>query len=167
MFADSTRQPAAPHRELTGRPKAAGAWRVRLRGGAVLCAVLGAAAVLASLTPSPDGFGTHQQLGGAYCSYLARTGYPCPTCGVTTSMAWSVRGRLFRAWNAHPLGVLLTAALAALGAAGGFELATGRAVLRASRRALVLAAILFVVGMLGGWAWKVAAGRMDGSLPLR
>ena len=56
---------------------------------------------------------------------------------------------------------------AALGAAGVFELARGRPVLRASRRALVLIAIVFAAGMLGGWAWKVAAGVMNGSLPLR
>ena len=166
MLLDSTRQPAAPHCE---RPagKAVCAWRVRLRGAAAACAVAGVMAVLGGLTPSPEGFGTHTQLGGPYCSFLARTGYPCPTCGVTTSMAWAVRGRFLRAWSAHPLGVLLTAGLAAIAAAGLVELACGRPLLRASRRGLLLIAIFLAAGMMGGWAWKAAAGVMDGSLPLR
>ncbi len=33
------------------------------------------------LTPSPDGYGTHQQLGLAGCTMLTLTGWPCTCAG--------------------------------------------------------------------------------------
>jgi hypothetical protein len=131
---------------------------------------LGCAAVLGiavRLDPSPDGFGTHQQLGMPQCGFLARTGYPCPTCGVTTSVAWAVRGRLLAGWRAQPFGVLLAAGLAAGALAGVAEAVTGRPKLPTGRRSILLAAGLLLAALGGGWAWKVAEGCLNGSLPLR
>ena len=166
MFAESTQQPAEPHRVRPAQETVRAA-RVRLRGGLVAAACAGVLAAAGCLSPSRDGFGTHQQLGLPTCSFLARTGWPCPTCGVTTSVAEAARGRLFRAWHAHPFGVLVAAGLAALGAAGLCELATGRPSLPAGRRALLLAGLFAVLGLGGGWAWKLAAGAMSGEWPLR
>ncbi len=59
------------------------------------------------LEPDPRGFGTHEQLGLSPCAFKATTGRPCPTCGMTTSFAWSVRGRPDRSWRANPAGSLL------------------------------------------------------------
>ena len=59
------------------------------------------------LKPDPRGFGTHTQLGLAPCAFAFLTGHPCPTCGMTTSFAWFVRGRLDRSWGANPAGILL------------------------------------------------------------
>jgi hypothetical protein len=132
---------------------------------AVSCAAV--LAGLAMLAPSKDGFGTHLQLGLPACSTLARTGYPCPTCGVTTSMAEMAHGHLFRAWNAHPLGVILVAGLGALGVAGAWELFSGRPKLPTGRRSLYWAAGVLAVGLGGGWAWKIAYGVLSGSLPAR
>ncbi|WP_146506201.1 DUF2752 domain-containing protein [Rubinisphaera italica] len=53
------------------------------------------------LEPSPQGFGTHQQLGLPPCSIQFLFGIPCPSCGMTTSFAWFVRGRIFESIHAN------------------------------------------------------------------
>jgi hypothetical protein len=45
-----------------------------------------------------------QVLGCLRCPFLAATGVRCPLCGLTTSMALTLRGRLEEALAAHPLG---------------------------------------------------------------
>jgi hypothetical protein len=166
MFEESMPQPVVPHSVPQAKETARSA-RVRLRGALIAVSCVAVLGGLALLTASKDGFGTHQQLGLPYCSFLARTGYPCPTCGVTTSMTEAVHGHLIRAWNAHPLGVLLSAGLGALAVVGAWELCSGRAKLPTGRRALGLAVGFLAVGLGGGWAWKVAYGVLNGSLPLR
>jgi hypothetical protein len=59
------------------------------------------------LEPDPRGFGTHEQLGLRSCAFLTVTGRMCPTCGMTTSYAWLVRGRFDRSWKSNPAGCLL------------------------------------------------------------
>lgn len=66
--------------------------------------------VACRLRPDPRGFGTHTQLGLPSCAFKVVTGTPCPTCGMTTSFAWFVRGRLDRSWRANPAGSLLAPA---------------------------------------------------------
>jgi hypothetical protein len=56
------------------------------------------------LEPDPRGFGTHIQLGLRPCAFLTVTGRLCPTCGMTTSFAWAIRGRMDRSWRANPAG---------------------------------------------------------------
>jgi hypothetical protein len=70
-------------------------------------ALAGVLGVAARLTPDPRGYGTHTQLGLAPCAFQAVTGTRCPTCGMTTSFAWFVRGRFGRSWRASPVGSLL------------------------------------------------------------
>lgn len=66
------------------------------------------------LTPDPRGYGTHTQLGLAPCPFARVTGYRCPSCGMTTSFAWFVRGRFDRSWRANPAGSLLAPACVVL-----------------------------------------------------
>ncbi len=86
---------------------------VRLRRDARLALAVAALILVAGLSlarvlrPDPTGRGTHTQLGLRSCAFLDRTGRPCPTCGMTTSFAWMVRGRLVMAWRAHPAGCFL------------------------------------------------------------
>ena len=77
---------------------------------AALALALAAMLVIArSVEPDPRGYGTHERLGLAPCSFLASTGRPCPACGATTAVAEVVRGRWGRAWRANPAATLLGA----------------------------------------------------------
>ncbi len=78
--------------------------------GLGLMALLGVARYL---TPSPAGFGTHQQLGLPPCTTVVLWNVPCPTCGMTTSWAWVARGNLIEAGRANLGGLML--ALIAIG----------------------------------------------------
>ena len=60
-----------------------------------------------ALTPSQTGFGTHQQLGLPPCTFLHWTGFPCPSCGLTTCFAFAAHGKFVAAFIAQPFGVLL------------------------------------------------------------
>ena len=70
--------------------------------------------VATGLEPDPTGFGTHTQLGLPPCYFARVTGHPCPSCGMTTSFAWFVRGRFGRSWGANPAGMVLASACAGL-----------------------------------------------------
>jgi hypothetical protein len=58
------------------------------------------------LQPSPRGFGTHEQLGLPPCFFLKLTGLPCPSCGLTTSLAHAARFHFFEAFITQPFGLL-------------------------------------------------------------
>ena len=63
--------------------------------------------VAVALTPNERGFGTHQQLGFPQCTVLKLFHIRCPTCGMTTAWAYTVRGRLWSAAEANCGGLLL------------------------------------------------------------
>lgn len=64
--------------------------------------------VLAAIAiPSPTGLGTHQTLGLNGCQFLRSTGLPCPSCGMTTSFAWFVRGNWVASFYVQPMGFVL------------------------------------------------------------
>lgn len=58
------------------------------------------------ITPSPNGIGTHEQLGLPPCVFHQLTGIPCPTCGMTTSFAHTVRLHFYEAFVTQPFGML-------------------------------------------------------------
>ena len=135
--------------------------------GLLVAACCGAILTVAAiLSPNPSGTGTHRQLGLPACSFLAQTGWPCPSCGLTTSMADMARGQVARAWKAHPFGVALFAAVAVLAIAGTVQLLTGRNVLTRLGRARwwVLGTI---IGLASGWIVVLLTGLAEGTLPLR
>ena len=59
------------------------------------------------LKPVPGGIGTHQQLGLPTCGWILAADLPCPTCGMTTSWSYTVRGNLLAGFMAQPMGMLL------------------------------------------------------------
>lgn len=112
------------------------------------------------LPPAGAGHGTHQALGLPPCSFLAVTGLPCLSCGMTTSFAHTVRGEMPSALAAQPFGTLLavvTILLVPVFFAGAL---TGRSVSRPigrlpwNRIGPVLLALLFAA-----WGYKIAAMR--------
>ena len=132
------------------------AWRMRLWAAGIALACLAPLLVAAVLSPNPDGTGSHEALGLARCQFLARTGIPCPSCGMTTSWTWFARGNLAASLYVQPMGTVL-AFLAACGVWVGFYVAaTGRPVYRLLR---VLPGRYLFVPLLGfaivAWAWKI------------
>jgi hypothetical protein len=59
------------------------------------------------LTPSPDGHGTHQQLGLSPCPSALFFNRPCPGCGLTTSWTALLHGNLEASFSSHWLGPFL------------------------------------------------------------
>lgn len=66
------------------------------------------------LSPSPNGIGTHQQLGLPPCFFHKLTNIPCPTCGMTTSFAYTVRLQFYEAFVTQPFGMLACVLMALL-----------------------------------------------------
>lgn len=66
------------------------------------------ALVVLRFLASPDerGYGTHEQLGLPPCMTMELAGFPCPGCGVTTSVTLMAHGRFLDAFWTQPFGVL-------------------------------------------------------------
>ena len=110
----------------------------------------------AAITPSPKGVGTHTQLGLQPCQFLARTGVPAPTCGMTTSFAWFVRGNIVASLYVQPMGTALAGAAAATVVAGLYVAGTGRPVHRALAVLPVRFTVIPVLSLaVMAWAWKI------------
>ncbi|MFH1747798.1 MAG: DUF2752 domain-containing protein [Planctomycetota bacterium] len=120
------------------------------------------------LKPDPRGFGTHEQFGTGPCGMVLVTGYPCPTCGMTTAFAYTVRGRWLRAFMAQPAGFVLALVTIAAMVGSLWVLITGRWPVRL---AFILTPYRLFLGLLvlllGGWAFKLVVGLMNGTLPVR
>src|SRR5215467_13894008 len=59
------------------------------------------------LRPSAEGVGTHQQLGLPPCAFLHFTGIPCPSCGLTTSVAHAARFHFYQSITTQPFGLVV------------------------------------------------------------
>lgn len=144
--------------------------RLRLIAITILAASSAVLFVALRLKPSPTGIGTHQQLlqGTPPCTLVVLLGYPCPTCGMTTAFAHGVRGQWLRAFHAQPAGFLLfLGTIAAVGLSLG-ALVTGRTLRLNARRLTPVRIALIVVGFLAaGWAYKLVAGLLSGTVPYR
>lgn len=123
--------------------------------GAGLVALL---AVAAWLEPSPNGLGTHQQLGLPPCTFRILFGARCPSCGMTTAWANVMHAQPAAAFRANTGGTLL--AIVALAAAPWLLLsaALGRwSPVKPNDTYLVLGAGVFVAITLADWAWRMIA----------
>jgi len=151
---------------VTARPGGGTKTPYRLRG-LLVCA--GCAAVLLAgfrVTPAGSGQGTHRQLGVPACSFLVKTGWPCPSCGVTTSFAAMVRGRIALAFKAQPFGVAIFGFLCLLLLVGAAELIWNRSILSELRPGLWWVWVALGSMMLG-WGVKALSGYLRGEYPLR
>lgn len=128
---------------------------------AILAAVALAVLITASvLRPAEAGVGTHTQLGLPACGWMLAAGYPCPTCGMTTSFAAAANAQPVRALLAQPFGAVLALLTSAFfwGAlhVAIFGSKLGR-VLESWLRPRALWVVLAV--FLLAWAYKVLAVR--------
>lgn len=137
----------------------------RIRGALILAPCLAMLAVAVWLAPKPAGYGTHRELGLPPCGFLAQTGYPCPSCGMTTSFADMAHGHPVDAFLAQPFGAMLFLAVAVLALVGLGELATGRDLIRYLRPGPWWA-VAAISCMLLGWGFKIAYGLATGILPV-
>ena len=69
--------------------------------------LIAAFSVAVSLEPDPRGYGTHRALGLPPCTFQFLFGIPCPSCGMTTSIAHFVRGQFVASAQANVAGLLL------------------------------------------------------------
>jgi len=129
---------------------------------------IGILAVAAHVSPSRDHLGSHRQLGLPPCGFLATTGFPCPTCGMTTAYAFLIRGQVGEALYSSVFGVALAVATAAAALLALNCTVTGRYPnlnwYRVDAVKLVYAMALLLVLSWGG---RIVVGLADGSLPAR
>jgi len=74
--------------------------------------LIGLLATAASLSPDPNGLGTHHQLGLPMCSLRQLAGIRCPSCGMTTSWAHLTHGNVLMSFASNSGGALLAIASA-------------------------------------------------------
>ena len=159
--AEAVREPTMPSLPPSAWPRSAPAERLIQVG--VALALWGLLVVSAVLAPSPDGLGTHEQLGMQPCAFYKVTGRPCPGCGLTTAFALMAHGRVGDAVVVQPFGALLFA-LAAAGAMGASAMAVaGRSWLPmfySEKLPLVLYGLILI--WLASWGYKLVYGEMTG-----
>ena len=137
-----------------------GASSRRWVGVLVACLSGGLLLVAAWLDPSPNGHGTHMQLGMMPCGWVMHAGIPCPSCGMTTAFSHAADGDLAASFVAQPFGMILAVATGIVVVVGGFTAATG------STLAPFLAGMvgprvgwLALVLLLLAWGWKIVDHR--------
>lgn len=122
--------------------------------GAALATALG---VALALQPAAKGYGTHQQLGLPRCMFVVLFDARCPSCGMTTSWAYLVRGRLMHAAATNLGGMLLgitalvTAPWALASAVRGRWLAG-----RPSVSLIITAAVTILTATVLQWLGRIA-----------
>jgi hypothetical protein len=155
-----------PSPPTTARAAAPLTPQARLVAGLCLAGALGVLGIAAWLRPDPRGYGTHEQLKPGPCGMLIVTGYPCPTCGMTTAFACTVRGRWLRALWVQPAGFVLALATAVLAVVSGWTLVAGRwpvVQLRFVTPFRLYWTLLIL--LLAGWGFKIVTGLLDKTLP--
>ena len=119
-------------------------------------ACVGLLVLAACLSPDPSGVGTHTQLGVAPCSMMVLWGVPCPTCGMTTAFAHTVRGQWFAAIRAQPAGWLAAVATAVFGGSCAVTAVTGRKwVVNWYRVPPGRVVLIIVTIVLSAWAYRI------------
>ena len=117
------------------------------------------------LHPDSRGYDTHTALGLPPCSFIQTTGYPCPTCGMTTAFANMAHGQVLAALGAQVFGTvlfLLTACVAVLATA---QVLIGRPRVTSLKPKMWWLWIL-LAGVAMSWGAKLAMGFAAGTLPV-
>lgn len=166
MLATAVTPPAGRSRHPLGplieRVPVGSGWRVRGYALAITGVALALLGTAIYLKPSPKGYGTHRQLGYPPCGMMVMTGLPCPTCGMTTSFAHTVRGQWWSAIAAQPAGFLLCL-LTVLAAGGGLFAAVTGTVYTPNwyRIPPIRTMMIALLILLASWAFKIASVLLD------
>jgi Protein of unknown function (DUF2752) len=105
----------------------------------------------------PRQLGTHEQLGLPPCSFKVMTGKPCPSCGMTTSIALLTRGDVRPALHANWVGALLAVFGVLVVPWAAFCLARNRLVgVRSLEPAVTWVLVTFLVLALARWGLVLA-----------
>lgn len=131
--------------------------RERLVAGLASLACAGVLGIGAWLEPATPGHGTHTQLGLPPCGWATVLGFPCPTCGMTTSFAHAADGNLAASFSAQPAGCLMAVATA-IGFWCTLHVAVTGSRLGGPAAALLRPRSMWVVAglCLAAWAYKAA-----------
>jgi hypothetical protein len=157
-----------PVQDGTAIERGAARGRARWWAALILMACSGILGVAAYIHPDPRGYGTHAQLGTGQCGFLILTGYPCPTCGMTTAFAHTVRGQWWRAFFVQPAGFVLALGVIVLTGVSAWAVIRGR--WPALWPPFVTPQRFFLgvlVLLLAGWIFKIVVGLFTGVLPYR
>ena len=128
----------------------------RLVALVVFAPTLGVLLLAASLKPNGAGEGTHTQLGLPSCGLKARTGVPCPSCGMTTAFAHAAHGQLWQALVAQPAGAVFALVTAMAALVSGYVLITGAAIEKYLQRLWRPAILWLVIGLfVAGWVYRL------------
>lgn len=120
------------------------------------------------LVPSESHMGTHRQLGLPKCGFVLMTGFPCPTCGMTTAFSFMTHGCILDALRSHVAGSMMAVVTAGVLANSLWCLVTGRYVsLNWYRVNPVRLVWMITVVLVGSWALNIFLGLAGGSLPVR
>jgi len=131
------------------------AWS-RLLSTVIAAGCLAVLITATKLQPSPTGVGTHTELGMYPCALLAQTGIPCPTCGMTTSFAWFVRGNWLASFYIQPMGFVLAVLTVAGFWTAAYVAVSGRGVYRLLQFIPPrYYAVPLVSWAILAWAWKI------------
>lgn len=137
-----------------------GAWFSRSMSSALAVSIGSVFALSALLVPSPEGHGTHLQLGLGPCTFLTMTGWPCPMCGATTSFTLMAHLHPWAAFVNQPFASLLFLLSAGVLGVSVAEVVDPRARWTAildwlaPRETWLAAAFLGSMGI--AWAYKIA-----------
>jgi hypothetical protein len=135
-------------------PPVSAGWR--LASLVISAGCLSVLLVAAKLTPNPEGVATHTALGLQECQFLAHTGLPCPSCGMTTSFSLFVRGKIFGSLWVQPMGTVLAIITTLTFWIALYVAITGKPIARLMR----MVPSRYYVGPLLAWAliawgWKI------------
>lgn len=140
----------------------------RLKAVLVFIGCVAILSIAVWVNPDQAGHGSHQQLGLPPCNMVMITGYPCPTCGMTTAFSYSVRGRLISAIQAQPAGFLLAMLTLMTAIASVRVIFTGKVwVVNWYRISPAIVTIAAIAVILLGWIFKLVMGVMNGSYPVQ
>jgi hypothetical protein len=157
LAAKSASLPVSPPRAVAVPVAAEEVRRRRITGFFVFLATAALLGVAWSLAPAKQGFGTHQALGLPACSWPARFGVPCPSCGMTTAFALAAKGRLVDSFVAQPMGCLLAVMAGMTLVGSAWSVVTGHTLWPVYERLWnARSAWLLGVAALLAWAYKSA-----------